>query len=41
MECDRLQRIHTLESLAWLVEGGHTGGVHSLEDDSLRERVRE
>ena len=41
VECDRLQRIHTLRNLAWLVEEGRTGGVHSLQDDSLRERVSE
>ena len=41
VECDRLQRIHTLQNLAWLVEEGRSGGIHSLQDDSLKERVRE
>lgn len=43
VECDRLQRVHTLENLAWLVEQGHCspGDLSGpLRDASaLREKV--
>lgn len=43
VECDRLQRVHTLENLAWLVEQGHCspGDLSGPLRDapSLREKV--
>jgi hypothetical protein len=44
VECDRLQRIHTLENLAWLLEQGHCtpeelSGGPWRNAASLREQV--
>ena len=43
VECDRLQRVHTLENLAWLVEQDHcsSGDLSGPLTDasSLREKV--
>ena len=35
VECDRVQRIHTLENLADLLAQGHGGDTRTLRDDSL------
>ena len=42
VDCDKLQRIHTMENLAEVLEYVETGteGGHTLRDDTLVEEVR-
>ena len=39
VECDKLQRIHTMENLAELLDMGHGNGTSTLRDDSLKEEA--
>jgi len=39
VECDKLQRIHTMENLAMMLEGGASEQGHTLRDDNLLEEV--
>ncbi len=39
VDCDKLQRIHTMENLSELLQNGFSGGEHSLRDSTLIEEV--
>ena len=41
IECDRVQRVHTLENLSHLLSEGHGGDTHTLRDDSLLQEADE
>lgn len=41
LECDKLQRIHTMENLADLLRAGHTDGTHTLRDSELEQCAAE
>lgn len=41
VECDRVQRIHTMENLAELLAKGHGRDTHTLRDDSLLEVAKQ
>ena len=40
VECDRVQRIHTMENLAELLTKGYGGDAHTLRDDSLLKEAK-
>ena len=41
VECDRVQRIHTMENLAKLLSEGYGGDTHTLRDDKLLQEAQQ
>ncbi len=39
IDCDKLQRIHTMENLSELLQNGFSGEEHSLRDSTLMDDV--
>ena len=41
IECDRVQRIHTMENLSTLLADGYGRDTHTLRDDTLLQEAKE